>query len=86
MSDAFGLCGPGRFGRTQVIFTLAALEATEERLFPESRHRSARVKKKLLKRLGGEFRMKPCMWMMGNKVFAHPALKARLEHQLGARL
>ncbi len=62
----------------RIVFTANALEDTEERLFPVSRHRSARIRKKLIKRFGGEFRKQPCMWKMGNVVYAHPSYAARL--------
>lgn len=52
-----------------------ALEATEERLFPASKHRSARIRKKLIKRFGSEFRMRPCAFIVnGDTLFVHPAL------------
>lgn len=67
----------------KVIFDLNALKEGEERLFPASRHRSARVRKKLIRRFGGEFRKVPCMWMVGGVLIAHPSLKARIEAKLG---
>lgn len=67
-------CRPAR-----VICTPMALEPTQERLFPESRHRSARIRKKLIKRHGGEFRMRPAIWRVENVIFAHPALRPQIE-------
>lgn len=61
----------------RIIFTAAALEFTSERLFPESKHRSARIRKKLIKRFGGEFRMKPTIWQFGNIIYAHPSFESR---------
>jgi hypothetical protein len=43
----------------RIIFDTYALEATTERLFPESRHRSKRILKKLRIRIGSEYRMQP---------------------------
>jgi hypothetical protein len=63
----------------RIIFDPHALEATEERLFPSSRHRSKRIRKKLQKRFGGEFRVRPCMWIYHGTVFAHPSFRAQLE-------
>ena len=63
--------------RLDIIFTATALEATAERLFPASRHRSARIRKKLIKRFGGEFRMKPTIWKLGNVIYAHPLFESR---------
>lgn len=48
------------------------------RLFPESRHRSRRITKKLVKRHGGEFIMKPCSYMMGDTIVAHPSIAKEL--------
>lgn len=66
------------FAGLKIIFTAYALEVTKERLFPESKHRSKRVHKKLLKRFGGEFRKVPCMWRKGDTVYAHPTYEAQL--------
>jgi hypothetical protein len=64
----------------KIIFDPNALAATEERLFPVSRHRSKRILKKLFKRHGGEFRKQPCMWRVGdNVIVAHPSFRAQLE-------
>ena len=62
-----------------ITFSPYALEATEERLFPASRHRSKRILKKLIKRFGGEFRMQPCMWRTHHGIVAHPNYRAILE-------
>lgn len=53
------------------------------RLFPESRHRSRRIYKKLMKRHGAEFKERPAMYlfnepMRGECLFVHPALKDEL--------
>ena len=37
-----------------IVYTANALQDSPMRLFPESRHRSARIRKKLIKRFGGE--------------------------------
>lgn len=63
----------------RIIVSDRALEQTEDRLFPESRHRSRRVHKKLVKRHGGEYRMKPAIFRLSNEVWAvHPVLAAEL--------
>lgn len=69
----------------QIHYDHHALEATKERLFPESKHRSKRIHKKLLKRFGSEFRMKPCIWRMGSKIIAHPVYKTDIERALRER-
>lgn len=56
------------------------LEDSEERLFPYSRHRSARVLKKLIKRHGGEYRKKPAMYRLGDgMIICHPSLYRQIE-------
>ena len=64
---------------TRIIFDMNALEATQERLFPESKHRSKRIHKKLVKRFGGEFRMQPCMWQTPIGIIAHPSFRSQIE-------
>jgi len=44
------------------------------RLFPESKNRSRRVTKKLIRRHGGTHKMEPCILQMGDKVIMHPIL------------
>lgn len=63
----------------QIIYSTSALEATKERRFPVSRHRSARVRKKLIKRFGSEFVMVPAMWKAGDKIYAHPSFKPQID-------
>lgn len=62
-----------------------ALEVSEERLFPASRHRSRRIHKKLLKRFGGEFRRTPCIWRTPMGFVVHPSLYAELKARLDAQ-
>lgn len=74
----------GAFNGVPVRFSDHALEETEERLFPENRYRSARIHKKLVKRHGGEFRMKPCVFQMQvagtTMIVAHPAHRHLFEN------
>lgn len=67
------------YRNTRVIFSEHVLDATQERLFPESKNRSARIRKKLVKRHGGEFRRVPAIWLAWNGVlYAHPSMRERL--------
>lgn len=66
----------------RIIESPHALETTQERLFPESRHRSARLRKKLIKRHGGEFKRVPCILHAGDAIYAHPSLYGRLIAEL----
>lgn len=68
-----------------VIVSDHALKDSDVRLFPESRHRSARVRKKLIKRFGGEFHKVPCIFQMGGKLVAHPVMYERLVRELAAK-
>lgn len=70
-------------GGMRVVSDPNALEGTAERLFPESRHRSQRIKKKLIKRLGGEFRRVPAVFKIGsNLIVAHPVRYAEINRML----
>lgn len=69
------------FGGMRVVETLAALTETTERLFPASRHRSARIRKKLIKRFGGEYRKVPAAFRHGDTLFVHPEIYAELKRQ-----
>lgn len=52
------------------------------RLFRESKHRSRRVLKKLIRRHGGELVMKPCSYMMGDTIVVHPSIAKALREQI----
>lgn len=56
-----------------VVTTLATLP---ERRFPESRHRSRRVLKKLLKRHGGLWRRAPAVLRIDGVMYVHPEIAA----------
>lgn len=62
---------------------IVSAEATKrgDRLFPPSRHRSRRIWKKLVKRHGGEFRLLPAMYKLGENMVVHPALAAEVERE-----
>ena len=63
----------------RIVFTPYALKQTAERNFPISRHRSRRIHKKLCKRHGGEFRMAPTIWTVGDVIFAHPSFEEEIQ-------
>lgn len=71
----------------QIMFDPNCLKETTERLFPTSRHRSARVRKKLVKRLGGEFKKEPAIFRILDartgleRFVAHPSYRAEIERQ-----
>ena len=64
-----------------VVVTPSAMAVTEVRLFPESKHRSKRIRKKLIKRFGGEFKMEPAAFKVGNRYIMHPSLYEKLKAQ-----
>lgn len=66
----------------KIVSNHHCLEKTDVRLFPKSVHRSARIHKKLVKRHGGEFKMRPTIFVMNGVAHAHPALYAKLERKL----
>lgn len=75
--------GPESFAGMRVIEDQFCLEKTNERTFPISRHRSARIHKKLVRRFGGEFKMKPAMFIVGgHTILAHPAIYNEVKRQL----
>lgn len=64
----------------RVISDPHCLKETSERLFPESRNRSARIRKKLIKRFGGEFRKEPAAYTIGNHtIVCHPAIYEQIK-------
>lgn len=62
----------GMFGGVKIIVSDNALEETDVRLFPHSPHRSKRIRKKLIKRFGGEFKKVPCIFKTPGAVIMHP--------------
>jgi len=72
-------------GGLQIIVSDHALKETDVRLFPESRHRSKRIRKKLVKRFGGEFKKVPCIYRVGDALVAHPVLYADLKHRVPSK-
>ena len=76
------MIGSSPFASVAVYVSPLALETTTERLFPASKHRSARIRKKLIKRHGGEFRQRPVIWRTPAGFVVHPALYAELTRKL----
>jgi hypothetical protein len=66
----------------QVIVSEHALEETEVRLFPASKNRSKRIHKKLVKRHGGEFEKRPCIYRMDGKLVMHPVMWERMQREI----
>lgn len=62
------------FTGVPIIVDHNCLTDTEERNFPLSRHRSARVKKKLVKRFGGEFKKMAAIFNLPGRIVVHPSL------------
>jgi hypothetical protein len=60
------------FGGIRLICSHLALKDGDVRLFPESKNRSKRIHKKLVKRFGGEFKKVPAIYRMGDTLVAHP--------------
>lgn len=84
-STAAQLAVQMRIAGMRIIVSDLALEVTAIRLFPLSKHRSARVHKKLVKRFGGEFKRVPCIWQTPAGLICHPAMYERLKREVDAR-
>ncbi len=65
-----------------IIVSEHALEETDVRLFPESKNRSRRIHKKLVKRFGGEFRKVPCIWKTPQGLIMHPVMYQRFQREI----
>lgn len=78
--------GPAYPPPHRVVFTKMAVNPTGERLFPPSKHRSLRIRKKLIKRFGGEYHHTPCIYEFMGVLYVHPALKHMLQSKTGAPL
>ena len=76
----------GMFGGVKIIVSDRALEETDVRLFPHSPHRSKRIRKKLIKRFGGEFKKVPCIFRTSNAVIMHPHKYREFERTVAAGL
>lgn len=75
------------FTSLRIIEDANALEETNERTFPASRHRSARIHKKLVKRHGGEFVKVPAAFSVaGVAMIVHPAIAARIRAEIKTRM
>jgi hypothetical protein len=73
-----------RYRGPEIVVTVAAVDHSQVigRRFPESRHRSRRIHKKLLKRHGGEFIFKPACFQIGDRIVIHPELQRELAEQM----
>jgi hypothetical protein len=77
---------PNTFNGLKITFSDHAMEDTEVRNFPTSRHRSKRIYKKLIKRFGSEFKKVPCMYQTRYGIIAHPSMRRRIEDALRKEL
>lgn len=68
------------YGGMRIIYSTHALRETKDRLFPQSRHRSRRIHKKLVRRFGGEFRKVPAIWQTADTIIAHPSFQREIEN------
>jgi len=68
----------------RIVESPYALEETTERLFPDSRHRSRRIRKKLIKRFGGEFRKRPAAFhnIATGELIVHPAIADQIRREI----
>lgn len=74
---------PNFLGSVRIVSDHNALAETTERLFPASRHRSARIRKKLIQRHGGEFRKVPTAYELANgTLVCHPEVSRHIDEAL----
>jgi len=66
------------YSGVEIIVSDVALKDSDVRLFPASRHRSQRIRKKLVKRFGGEFRKVPAIYRVGDRLIVHPVMYQQL--------
>ena len=71
---------------SNMAITISDVALKEVRAFPVSRHRSARIRKKLIKRHGYEAKMQPCVIRFGDMMVVHPTIGAELNRTLQARI
>lgn len=70
------------FGGIPIHVHNRCLKDTDTRLFPPSRHRSRRIRKKLIRRHGGEFKQVPAIFQTARGFVCHPALYHQLKEAL----
>jgi hypothetical protein len=70
---------------SNIIVSEHALKDSDERLFPESKNRSRRIHKKLVKRFGGVFRKVPCSYQTPQGIIMHPAMYAEFQAEMERR-
>lgn len=74
---------PNFLGSMRIVSDHNALAETTERLFPASRHRSARIRKKLIQRHGSEFRKVPTAYELANgTLVCHPEISRHIDEAL----
>lgn len=66
----------------RIHYSKYSTRPTSERLFPFSRHRSARIEKKLIQRFGGVYRHEPAIYQLNGLIIAHPSFRAEIEKKL----
>lgn len=70
------------FGGIRLISSPYALKDSDVRLFPESKNRSARIHKKLVKRFGGEFKKVPAIFITDDTIIAHPEMTHLIRQEI----
>lgn len=69
-----------------ILVSEHALKDSDIRLFPESRHRSRRIHKKLVKRHGGVFRKVPCIFKTPESIIMHPTLYREFQAEMARQV
>ena len=74
-----------QYGGVPVFVSLIHTQTAETPSFPESRHRSARVYKKLVKRLGVQWPQVPACFKSPKGFHMHPSIWEELKRQDNVR-
>jgi len=67
--------------QTRIVITEVAVVKTDELYFPDSRHRSKRVWKKLFKRYGTQRIYKPAILKVDGDIWVHPVFESELRQK-----
>lgn len=84
IKQAMRLVGaPTPFSGIRIIVSQYATKDSDVRLFPPSKHRSKRIRKKLIKRFGGEFLKQPAIFKTPEAIICHPDYYRRIMSACG---
>ena len=88
ISAILGIPGPGYgFAGMKIHTTAACLTPADTPAFPVSRHRSRRLHKKLERRFGPQWPMRPAAYRLNDTtLLVHPRLLDRVQREMAAKI